>query len=304
MASTLLLELNGLMVLVLGKDRTSVICIDAQADRSGGGHPPHLPTFESDRFNILPASSTPSVAYPPLKAAWDLNGCVMQVYPAGSPPAAHVRPLVATTNPDNRTTTPQAEVWAGTEWLAKLGEVVPGLQLRPDWATAPVVQARIDLSGGELMGMEPAQPPMRSAIWNFGKAAEQIFTTRFIYKLQGDDAGFEFRITGGSRSRVVYLKPSASVNADNVLAAVYHLPMIEGPVGTHSHGGLTHDHEGAAPVAVPGDQDRLADIDHVRACYELFATPPVERPIPRFVKFASGAEIGETASCIPAMFVQ
>ena len=304
MASTLFLELNGLMVLVVGKDRTSVICIDAQVDRSGGGHPPHLPTFEAHRFNILPGSSTPSVAYPQLKAAWDLTGCSLQVYPVGSPPVAHVRPTLADPKPGDRKTTPQPEAWAGTEWLARFGDVVPDLQLRPDWATAPVVQARIDLSGGELMGMEPAQPPMRSAIWAFGKAAEQIFTTRFIYKLQGDDAGFECRITGGSRNRVVYLKPSASVNGGNVVASVYHHPMIENPEGTHAHGEVPHDHGETAPAAAPVDQDRLPDIDHMRACYELFTAPPVERPIPRFVGFAASKQIGETASCIPAMFVQ
>jgi len=301
--STLILDFRGLMILVLGKERTSVICIDVRADRSGGHHPTHVPTLETDRFTIRPASSTPSVAYAPFKAAWSLDQCAMQVYPAGKPPVAHVRPEMVLTKPADKTSPPATLAgWDGTEWVAQFGKVLPGLKLRPDWPTAPVVQARIDLSGGQLRSMQP-EGQMENAVWSFGHAAQQIFTTRFEYRLEGDDNdGFEFRLTGKSEDRTIYIRPRPLL-LGNVLASIYHLPMIEEEEGASAghHGGHAVAH--AAPAAgTGGPAEKLPDIVHTSACYELFADPPAERPVPTFVKFAGDRPVGETAGCIPAAF--
>ncbi len=304
MASRLVLEFQGLMVLVLGRDQTSVICIDTTADQSGHMPMRHVPTLETDRFAIVEASSTPVAVYRPFKAAYGLDRCVMQVYPAGRPPAAHVRPTLVRDTPKSVVVPPDEnnlEGWDTTEWLAQFNRVRAGLTLRPDWPTAPAVQARIDLSGGTLKAMQP-EGPMTSAVWSFGDATDQIFTTRFLYELPGDDAGFEFKITSGGTSRFVYLHPRAAID-DQVIATVFHNPMIETEgVAVHVHA-MAARAAGRALETVPAahHSQPLANIVHVRACYELFSNPPAVRPIPEFVGFVGNVTVGETAGCIPTM---
>jgi hypothetical protein len=320
MASELMLEFRGLMTVVFTKEHASVVCINVDSDRTMTGHPKHVPTFEASRFVIAAGSTPPSAAYPDFKAAWSLDRCTLQIYPLGEPPVDRKPPAMTLKHPKDLTKPPEdgaADQWQGTEWLANIREVMPTATLRPDWATAPVVQARIDLTGGEIQGMAP-EVSMKNAVWSFGKLADQILTTRFVYRLKDNGHGFEVRVSDPSGNRFVYLQPNPGIAGGNVVAAVYHNPMIEpvehaaGSNGHHHAGHGANGEHGEHEEAVPhrhGEQaagngtDRLPDMVHASAFYELLANAPAaDRPIPKFVRFAGDREVGETIGCVPTSY--
>jgi len=278
------------------------------------GHPMHVPTFQASRFLVGTGSAPPAAAYPDFKAAWSLDKCVLRVYPLAEPPTDYTRPTMTLKRPQSLVTPPndngQSELWHGTEWLANLRAAMPEAALRPDWATAPVVQARIDLTGGEIEGMEPPEGPMKNAIWSFGQAPEQILTSRFVYRLKGSNGGFEARLSDASGHRFIYLDSRKDFEGGNVVASIYHNPMIE-PLEANgaTNGDHSHDHTHGAPPSrrqgpVVNSGDRLPNMTHASAFYELLANPPsADRPIPMFQKFVGSTPTGETISCVPSVFV-